>query len=168
LKLSTALNENVTGKGLFYRHLSFPILLARKFGNSLNESHVFTQLCSPEILCPLRCINSCNFVECRHLKPSHKIPLPDTCPLRGRPDEYEDFRKAQLRLTDDCQRNRVTSRQDLWNSCDESLPQIILIFAVLTAVNIIFVMFIVGTKLCSFVGRYQPLRILLLTSSGMR
>jgi len=48
------------------------------------------------------------FFKCRHLKLPHKITLPDICPLPGRPHEYEDFRKAQIRLTDDCQRNGVT------------------------------------------------------------
>ena len=58
------------------------------------------------------------FSKCHHLTLPHKIMLPDTFPLRGRPHEYEDFRKAQIRLTDDCQRNRVTFHvKTCENSC---------------------------------------------------
>jgi len=36
------------------------------------------------------------FFKCLHLKLSHKIPFPDTWPLRGRPHEHEDFFRQKL------------------------------------------------------------------------
>ena len=80
-----------------------------------------------------------------------QVTVPDTCPLRGRAHEHDDFRKAELRLTDD-----YLSRRDLSNSYDESLTKIIPNFGVLTAVKIIFVVFTVVSKPCGFVSRHQP------------
>jgi hypothetical protein len=51
---------------------------------------------APDCLCPFKCIISCIlFCKCR-LKLSHKVPFPDTWPLRGRPHEHEDFRRQKL------------------------------------------------------------------------
>jgi hypothetical protein len=108
--------------------------------------------CVAQAVCVLLNASLLVFFLCLHFKLSHKIPFLDTWPLRGRPHEHEDFRRQKL----DWQMIAKGTGSAFTSGPMESLPKIILYFGVLTAVKIIFFVFIVVTKPCGFVGRYQP------------